>query len=155
MSSPLQQIQISYDQLQDRMILTITTQDFSEYRFWITRRGLKGFWGLMQQLLEGDEENQLKHVKESQEASDKIQQEKEKRHRGAEQFAHHVAKYPLGNEPLLIHKFMGRKDKGHFFLRFEDKEGRSIEFGGTSAIILALCELIKKNLLTTDWALDL
>ena len=45
----LHPVNVGYDSLQDRILLRFSTSEQVEYRLWITRRMLKGFWpGLLQ-----------------------------------------------------------------------------------------------------------
>lgn len=156
MSSPLQQMQIAYDPLQDRLVFTIFTQDFCEYRFWITRHILKGIWNGMMQLLQADQKNQLKLKEESKKAAEQIQKEKAQRQPGAEKFATSATRRPLGDEPLLLAKFFAKPmERNTFLVHLEDARGVSIEFNGESSIIVAFCQLILQAVSRSDWNLDL
>lgn len=47
----LQQINVMYDAPQDRLLVRMNTSERVEYRFWITRRLVKGLWqGLVQRM---------------------------------------------------------------------------------------------------------
>jgi hypothetical protein len=156
LSSRLQQLQVGYDQLQDRILLTLFTTDFSEYQFWITRRATKALWGILTKLLEKEHKDQLQRLHEEERIAEQISREKEQRQASAERFGTKLTRRPLGDEPLLLYKIMGKAlERGQFALRFEDSQGRFLEVGGESAILLALCELIKKSSLQAEWQLQL
>lgn len=156
MSSPLQQLQLSYDQLQDRLVLSLHTKDFCEYRFWITRHVTSAFWKILLELLKADQKGQLEHARESKKASEQIQQEKMQRQATADKFAQRVMRRPLGEEPLLLAKIQAKiAENGVAFLHLEDVQGRSIEFTGNSTIVVALCQLIQETIKKANWNLIL
>lgn len=156
MPSNLHQMQLTYDQLHDRLVLVLYTQDLYEYRFWITRRALKILWDILQQLLEADKKGRVQHMKESQKAADKIQQEKSQHQPAADQYATKVTRRPFGEEPLLLFKIIAKPIQGGILvLHLEDQQGRSIEFGGDSTIVVGLCQLIQQTIKQADWNLNL
>ncbi|MBA3958728.1 MAG: hypothetical protein H0X51_10105 [Parachlamydiaceae bacterium] len=153
MSSNLSQLQMNYNQQQDRLTLILHTQDFCEYRFWLTRRATKALWEILVQLLD---KTPVQHSQEQQKIGEQIQREKEQRHAAAEKYGTHVSRCPLGEEPLLLTKFMAKPaDNGVSFLHLEDAQGRCIEFGGDNTIIMALCQLISRSAKLADWDLHL
>lgn len=156
MPSRLHQLQIAYDMLQDRLVLIMHTQDFCEYRFWITRHIAKGLWNILVQLLKADQKNQLQQMQAQKQIENQIKKEKEQHQAAADKYATQMTRRPLGDEPLLLFKIMAKPDEqGHFLLHLEDPQGRSLEFGGDSTIILALCQLMKQTITHTDWDLPL
>lgn len=156
MTSPLHQLQLAYDQTQDRMLLTLTAKDFSEYRFWVTRRAVKVLWQVAQHLIKGDQKTDLEHNQESQAMADKIQEEKSQRSPTADKMSHRLSRRPLGDEPLLLYKVGGNvAENGDCALRLEDNKGIWIQFNGNSKIITALCQLILETLKAADWNLQL
>ncbi len=51
MSAPLRQLTLTFDPVEDRMLLRIGTAENTEYRLWLTRRFIKVLWeGLMKNL---------------------------------------------------------------------------------------------------------
>lgn len=155
MSSNLHQLQLNYDQLQDRLTLILLTQDFCEYRFWITRRVAKAFLDMLMKLLEKDQKDQLRRLQEEQQIAEQIQKEKEQHHPGADRYGTSVTRRPLGDEPLLLYKVMAKSlAGGHFLLHLEDPQGRSLEVGGDSKIVLALFQLVEKSALKAEWNLN-
>lgn len=151
MASNLHQIQLTYDSINDRLLLSFSTQDFFEYKFWVTRRALKGLWGLLQQITpKNDQENRL----EEEIAEKSIQQEVEVA--GARKFGTSLARHPLGVEPMLLYKVSATPGDGkrvHF--RLEDSNGRFVEFAGEMLLVSLLAELIRKVIPKTDWGLSL
>lgn len=156
MTAPINRLELAYNQEQDRLVLILIAQDFSEYLFWITRRGTIVLWDILQKLLEVDKKTEIEHIRESQKWADKIQEEKSQKQPMADKLSTRVAKRPFGNEPLLLAKIGGRQgDNGSFQLRLEGIDQRWIEFGGDSTFLLALCQLILETVKMADWRLDL
>lgn len=156
MSSNLHQMQLSYDQVQDRLVLALLTQDFSEYRFWITRRAVKGLWNILTQLLQADQKNQLEQQRVSRQIAEQIQQEKTQHRPAANKYGTRITRRPLGDEPLLLAKIMARpSEQSRCFLHFEDIKGQSIEFSGDITIVMALCQLILQAIKQAEWDLAL
>ncbi len=152
--SNLQQIQLNYDSVQDRLVLIFCTQDFAEYRFWITRRVLKALWSILQRLRQDLSSDLSQQREEDQKASSMIQ--KEKQQPQTSKYATKITHYPLGETPLLLYKIMAKPiDQGHILLHLEDNEGKSIEFGGDATLVNVLCQLIYKTSAQTEWDLVL
>lgn len=150
--SSLHRIELSYNEVEDRILLILYTLDFQEYRFWLTRRMLKLFSDTLDQLLEMDKNNVIKHMKDEKEMSEKIQAEKEQRKDTAEKFSHRITTRPLGDQPELLIKFQcGIVDQGVFKLHLENIKGQWIEFGGDSSLISAFKQLITQTLPKTTW----
>lgn len=152
----LQRLELSYNQAHDRLILILHAQDFSEYLFWLTRRAVPILWGVLTQLIQGDKKTEVQHTKEKEHWAEAIEKERGQKQPMAEKLSTRVAKRPLGNEPLLLSKIQAKKaPQGAFKLRLEDVNGRWIEFGGDTSILMALCQLIKQTAEKADWKLDL
>lgn len=151
--SGLYQIQMAYDQLQDRLILFLFTQDFSEFRFWLTRRSAKGLWSILTQMLEG---NQKKLIQEEKKIEEQIKKEKAQQNVEATKFANRMTQRPLGDEPLLINKISAKQIKtGAYHLHLEAIKGQSIEVNCDNTIVLALCKLIQQSVKQAEWDLEL
>lgn len=156
MSTQLQQIQLNYDQVQDRLVLILFTNDWSEFRFWLTRKITQMLWKIFLQLLQADQKSELQHQQETHQVEKTIEQESSQRQKDAEKYSSRLTRKPFGDDPLLIFKIVAKPDeKGLFFLHLEDIKGRSIEFGGDSKMVIAICQLIKRVSKQADWRLDL
>lgn len=154
MPSSLQQVQLNYDQVQDRLILTFMTQDFCEYRFWITRHILIAFWEILHKLEQALETSKEQKIQEKQQATENIRQEKQQPE--ANKYGMRMSRRPLGEEPLLLFKIIAKpSEQGFAFFHLEDIKGQSIEFNGDSAFITALSQLVQKTMPQTNWGLIL
>lgn len=147
-------MQIKYDQEQDRLLLTLSTQDLYEYDFWITRHLLKGFWGLLHQLLEKNNKDNFEKSKERKEVAEHIKHEKPQP--TASQFAQNIARKPLGEEPILLNKIAAKQlENMSYVLHFEDSKGKSMELACDHKIITALSQLLQNAIKQTAWDLNL
>lgn len=158
MTSNLQQIQLNYNQIQDRMTLSIISQDMSEYQFWITRRATSMLWSVLLKLLQADQKTDLEKMIEGKAIAKQILEERSRRRPEAQQFTNTVTKKPLGEEPMLLFGLKAipsKEGESSITLIFEDEKGQSLKLAGTSSIILALCQLLQQTLLLTDWGIDL
>lgn len=155
MGSQLQQMQVGYDQPQDRLLLSLYGHDWSEYRFWITRRATQVLWEILIRLLRADQKSQLEHQLAEREIAGKIQQESGAQKALAGKFANRVTRRPFGDEPLLLTKVMAKPEEGKIHLRLEAASGQSIEFYGDSTLAIALCQLIKQSANQAGWGLQL
>lgn len=152
MSSKVQQIQLSFNAEHDRLLLTLTTDDFCEYRFWMTRRIIMGFWQMMehfQGVMFKDEEQQRE---ERVQTSQQIHKETAKPE--AAKYTTRVTRCPLGEEPLLLFKFSARmNEQDQIFLHFEDVKGVGLDFAGEGILVTVLSQLIRKAVAQADWGL--
>ncbi len=154
MSSPLHQIQLTYDQAQDRLILTVSTQDLNEFRFWITRHMLKKLWEVLQKVREMFAKDSTQQQEENVQASTQVQ--KEMQQPTANKYGTRMSRRPLGEEPLLLHKFSITPNKQRqVIFCLEDTQTKKIEFSGDGVLLAALCQLIQKTTSQTDWDLTL
>lgn len=153
MSSKVQQIQLSFNAEQDRLVLTITTSDFNEFRFWLTRRVCIGFWQMLQKLqgmMLKDEEDQRV---ERQESAKQIHKETAKPE--VAKYATRVTQTPLGNEPLVLFKFSARADEQDYvYFHLEDPKGVGIDFAGEGFLVTVLSQLMVKAIAQADWGLE-
>src|SRR5688572_719574 len=110
----IHQIQIRFDETEDRLLLRLSTTDNCEFRFWLTRRFTKRLWKMLVQMLEWDRAVMqqmdpetrhsvldLQHEGYSQQAN--YAQEFEERPQGAPR------RMPLGEAPVLLAKAKGTK----------------------------------------------
>jgi hypothetical protein len=155
-SSGLQQLQLNYDQVQDRLLLSVFTQDLNEYQFWLTRRATQMIWHVLIQLLQADQKSDLEKMETNREVVKQIQEERRRRSKTAQQFSNPVAKKPLGDEPMLLFKVKAQPPEDDLIrLSLEDDKGRALQIAGNAAIVLALCQLIRQTILLANWNLDL
>lgn len=154
MASGLQKILLTYDQVQDRLILSFYAHDFTEYRFWVTRRMVKSLWDVLQRLRDALSKSELQEREEDRRAAKQVKPENTSPE--GDKFGNRMSRRPLGEEPLLLCKVMAKPvDKDHIAFRLEDQHGKSIDFTGSSNIVALLSQLILATLPKTSWDLEL
>lgn len=154
MSSKVQQIQLSYNAENDRIVLTLTTDDFCEYRFWLTRRVTKGFWEMLNRLQEMMFKDEEQVREETVKSTQQIHKETAKPE--TVKYATRVTKCPFGDEPLLLYQFSAQPtEQGQVFFHLQDPKGTSIDFAGEGILVTVLTQLIRKAVAQADWALQL
>lgn len=154
MASSLHQVQLTYDFQQDRLMLSLNTKDFFEYRFWITRRVIKGFWSLLKQLKGSFVHAQAKQAVDDRAIADKIQEEV--KNVEAAKYSTRVTRSPMGDEPQLLCKLEATPtEEGRVHFHLVGHSGQFIDFTGDPVLVTILIELITKVLPKTDWDLNL
>lgn len=154
--SHLHQLQVSYDQMQDRLILFLYTKDFQEYRFALTRHCTKILWKVLIDLLHASNKDVKTILKEDERIAEQIETEKTQQQPTAAKFSTQVTVKPLGEMPVLVTKFAVKPEiEGKWRLRFEVVSGQSLEIGGDSMIALALCQMLRQTSKAADWQLNL
>lgn len=151
MPSNLHQIQLTYDQVQDRLMLNFSTQDLYEYRFWVTRRVVRGFWEILQQIAKDIPPEQMSKFNGPQAAQEQVKQEVQIAE--ANKYATRLTRRPFGEEPLLLCKISATPSEGNVHFHLEDFQGKSVDFAGDSFLALLLIQLIVRIMPKTEWDL--
>lgn len=87
-------------------------------------------------------------------AASQIQQESQQPE--ARKYAMSVTKRPLGDEPLILHKFTARyNEQGQVAFTFEDAKGNAVHFAGEGILVTALCQLVRNTLPLAEWGLTI
>lgn len=154
MASGMKKILLSYDQVQDRLLLTFFTHDFNEYRFWITRHMMKVFWEVLCRLRDKLSQTELQERVEDRKAAQQVKPESSLAE--ADKYGTKMSQRPFGDDPLLLFQVMARVlDNDRIFLRLVGLHDKSIEFTGTAQMVPLLSQLILKTLPNTRWDLTL
>lgn len=155
MPSNLYQLEVSYNQIQDRLLLKIYTQDLAEYRFWMTRYFLKGLWGVLNTLLECDAKGSVEHAKEKQEIEKRYSREQAERRPIANKYGTKLTKTPLGDEPLLLLGVVADvAETGALIIKFQVEKEKTIEISANSKTIISLQKLLAETARRADWKLE-
>ena len=156
MPSNLQQLELAYNPLEDRLLLKIYTKDMMEFRLWLTRRFTNALWDVLMRIIEADKKSELQHEQEMQKVSEVFDDEQSRKQPTAQKFANRMTKTPLGPDPLLAVRIEAiPMDNGSFTLKIEGKSGERIEIVANSYIIFSLCKLISETIKKAQWALKL
>lgn len=150
MPTGLQQIHLTYDVGEDRLVLTLFTQDLNEFQIWITRHMLKVLWNILQKLIQSLSNDSFRANEERRKTSAHIQKEIVRPEAG--KFGVRVARRPLGDSPLLLYKLsVTPAEQGRIDFHLEDRLGNSLDFTGDFTFLTALSQLIQKTLPQTNW----
>ncbi len=150
--SNLEQLKITFEPIQDRLVLIFFTRDFTEFRFWLTRRMTKKFHGLLKQLQSTVIKSEVEKKYEEEKAQQNVQQEAVQQE--ASKYGMQLSRNPLGMEPLLLTQVkISADEQGRLMCRFESHTGNHIDFNMDTSFIVMLIQLIEKALPYTDWDL--
>jgi len=153
----LHQIQLTYNEKQDRVLLRLSTTDNVEFQFWLTRRFIKRLWGLLVKLLEQDRPVRQQVDPESKRTVLGI------RHEGFAQQGNFNAPYeareyqqPLGNEPLLVTRAEGKpRENGSYLLRLHPEQGQGVDIVLDTKLLHLFTKLLQQVVGKTDWDIKL
>lgn len=152
----IRQVQLAYEQEQDRLLLRLATADRSEFRFWLTRRLVKRLWGVLSQMLEWDAA--VAHADAAARAALlAFQQEK---HAGQadfkKPFAGDAVHFPLGPEPVLVGRVSAQPREGGFaILSLLPMRGKGIDIALDPRLLHLIVNLLRQAVGRSDWDLPL
>jgi len=154
--SKLQQINISFDPLEDRLLLRITTgnpSDLDEYRIWLTRRLVQGIWKLLDRSITAEimmdpmiQQDSAGALQEFQQASALAKAD------FATPFSSAV-RTPLGPDPMLISKIQIRKKPGGHLLTLQTVKGQAVNLTLNAFLIYSFRKLLADQILKAQWNL--
>jgi hypothetical protein len=153
----IHQIQFSYDQHQDRVLMRLSTMEGEEFRFWLTRLFTRRLWGLLVKLLEMDRPVRQQVDPDSKRAVLGLQ------HEGFTQqgnfsapFEERAYRRPLGDEPLLLARAEGQlREDGTFLLRLHPQPGQGIDMTLDAKLLHLFSKLLNQVVAKTDWDVKL
>lgn len=161
----LHQLQVAYNQEQDRLLLRATFRTeqkaLHEVRAWITRRILIRLWPGILRALETKvtlEQPQAQHAKReivgmAHEASinDNV-----RRGGFAAKFEDTAQEYPLGAEPLLVTTAnFHLKANQPVRIEFIDTAGKRFEIAFSDRVLHGFCKLLQDGVKTAQWEVEL
>lgn len=157
----LNQINVSYNVAEDRMLLRMTAQaseGMAEFRLWLTRRFVRLMWKAMEQVLDRDTAKNPAVMPDSRQALRQFEEEAalssadfETPYTAGEQV---VA--PLGEEPVLVTRLQIRAAEGdRKFFQLSGAEGRGITLTLAPAMIHSLRKLLADVAARAEWNLEL
>lgn len=153
----IHQIQVRYDETQDRILLRLSTTEGSEFRFWLTRRFVRRLWGMLVEMLEWDQAVQQQHDAETRRTVLDLQ------HEGFSQQANYSKKFeetpramPFGEAPIVLAKARGkRRDARTHVLSLHPYEGQGIDMTLDTKLLHILSRLLREAVAKADWDMSL
>jgi hypothetical protein len=156
MPGNLYQLELTFDPLQDRLLLRLYTEDFAEFRLWLTRRYVKILWKTLKKTLDEDWKDEREHEKEFHVIEQKFQEEQSQRQAATQKYTNRVTHTPLGQDPILVSRLYVRPNKqSPSMLGMQDEQGKRVEIAADSKIILSLCKLLTEINKKAEWDLIL
>jgi hypothetical protein len=157
--SGLRQMNISYDPLEDRLLLRITAGEpgsLDEYRIWLTRRFVQVIWKVLNQAIATEAVTDPRVPKESAGALREFKQAAALAEADfSTPFEAESARTPLGPDPLLISKIQVRQQPDGQLLLLETAQGRSVNLTLNTSLIHSFQKLLADQTLKAQWDLSL
>lgn len=152
----IHQIQMRYDESQDRILMRLSTTDNCEYRFWLTRRFVKRLWKLLVKMLDASAlQDELS--RDARRAMLEMQQEDAVRKsdfsKGFEEGSRHL---PLGEAPVLIAKAKSkRRDDEVQLLSLHPQQGYGVDLALDAHFLHVLYKMLREAVAASDWDVKL
>ena len=153
----IHQIQMRYDELQDRILLRLSTTDNCEFRFWLTRRFVKRLWGMLVKMLEWDRAVQQQLDMNVRRTVLDIQHEGFV-HQGdfCKRFEEAPRRAPLGDQPVVLSRAKGEKgDEGMQVLSLHPQQGQGIDLTVDAKLLHLFVKILREAVARTDWEIPL
>ncbi len=142
----IRQLQVACDQLQDRLLLRISTQDDEEYRIWLTRRFLRELWPHLSRL--AGKQSAATPIVGDLPGDDAVNFD--------ELFSDQNATFPLGSTPLLSSEVkVDTLSDGTFNLSFREGRERSFQLALDGDLLQTLCAMLRAGAEHAQWNLGL
>lgn len=153
MNDSLKQLHVSYQPVQDRLLLILCTQDDKEFRLWITRRYLRVLWPALMKALESDPDVAGRPDQTGRRAVLEFQHEKAL---AGARFTKDIGSdervRPFGDTPLLASRAQVSLTKdGRVVLGMQAEDRRGIRFTLEWPMVHSLCHLIGQSLRRSGW----
>lgn len=156
--SGLSQMQVSFSDVEDRIMLRINTLANEEFRFWLTRRFVKRLFPVINDTIMATPEIAAQDTHSNREAVLDFQREQAAQNADfATPFLESDSdvSYPLGSGGVLIVKGkLQQEGRDNFSLSLKNKSNRGIDFMFTIDILYLLQKLLQDALRKTDWDLN-
>mgnify|MGYP001812759526 len=154
--SRINQIQIRYTPVEDRILLRLNTEDSSEFRFWITRRYAKILAVSLLKLLHSSEDIQEHKQEEVKKAVMSFKHEEALSQADfAKSFQAQPKNLPLGDEPILLSKLTVKQSPdGKPMLCMYPEQGQGIDLALQHQLLHSISKLFADALQASDWDVD-
>jgi len=152
----IHQIQMSYDKLQDRILLRVSTKVQAEFRFWLTRRYAKLLWEMLMKMLERDPGTAMYQEEKLRRAMVGFQhQNAVEGGEFSKQYEDNATALPLGVEPVLLSRITAKADAtaGNQVLCLHPEQGQGIDLAVNASLLHMIAKLLSDAVAQTDWNL--
>ena len=149
MTARLHQINVSYNPVQDRLLLRISTSDAQEYRMWLTRRYAAMLTGVLNK--EMDNRGGAPAVASSEETTRQIKEGALEKKFDAEQ----ASTYPLGEQGVLAFRINAKNtDKEVMILELLPEKGKGITLNLTHSLMYMFHNVLSQGIAQANWGLQ-
>lgn len=151
----IEQIQIKFDPIQDRLLMRVAGGNQLEFRFWLTRRFVKLMWPALDTAMT---QSPLAQTQASPVAKKEVLAfEHEKAVSNSDfktPYKETPRTLPLGDEPVLLAKMQLRRDaNGATTMSLGPESGPGIDLGLNTGLLHSLAELIRNGVDLAGWEL--
>ena len=155
--SQINQIQVSFVPLEDRLLLRMNTADASSFQFWVTRRYLKILWPVLLEMLKKDAQIAAQQSELAKKEVLSFQhQEAAKKMDYSREFESTAQQQPLGDEPILLAKVSIKTNReGGQTLCMHPDQGQGIELTLNQTLLHSICKLLQDTVAKAEWDIDL
>lgn len=163
MKGGLNNLNLSYIEAEDRILMTIVTTANEEIRFWMTRLYSRHLFELLSKLLlsgesEASDEVQRKLALERQEVVPKLEPQKSSGPQGDQskkESKKPESEYPMGRSPILLTKLSAEQQDKGAVLKMHPAEGVGIDLRVDRKLVHNLCALLAQIETQASWNLHL
>ena len=151
----LHQIQIKYDQAEDRLLLRLSTTEGEEFRFWLTRRFVGRLWGMLITMLEWDEAVRQQFDEEMRRNVLEIRHEGYARESDFTAQFQDASRLPLGAAPVLLAQANGKRGESMCILSLLPAQGNGVDLTLDSKLLHLLVRLLRESVTKAGWGMEL
>lgn len=152
----IHQIQVRYDEVQDRILMRLSTTDDCEYRFWFTRRFVKRLSKMLFKMLDAEAAGGELSPEARRAMLDMQQESVTRRSDFSRGFEEGSRQLPLGEAPVLIARAKSkRREDGVQILSLQPQQGYGVDLTLDGNFLHILYKLLRDAVAATDWDVDL
>jgi len=155
--SGINQIQMSFNPSEDRILLRMNTTDSTNFQFWLTRRYVKLLWPVLISMLAKDEQISTQQSEQAkQEVLSFQHQEAAQKMDYSQEYQSEAEQEPLGSEPVLLGKIsVNQREDGTQILSMHPEIGEGVELALNQTLLHSIYKLLQDTVAKADWDIDL
>ena len=155
--SQINQIQMIFRPLEDRILLRLNTVDSNGFQLWLTRRYLKLLWSVLMKMLANDRQIAVHKTEQAKKEVLSFQHQQVVQEMDySRKFEEQTRSQPLGSDPILLSKISVKdKSDGTQILSMYPEKGEGIDLTLDHTLLHSICRLLRDTVRKTDWGLDL
>ncbi len=152
----IEQIQIKFVAVEDRLLLRVSSSDELEFRFWMTRRFINLIWPALHQAVAEAPRIQTQPTSNAKRELIAFEHETAVSNSDfATPFKETQKTMPLGDQPIVLAKMqMRRNESGAIVMALAPEQGQGIDLALNSGLLHSLIELISNAARIAEWDLS-